>query len=56
MNLPKDFFTPPMVFHAYAPDGTYKGQVKLTAESRERYEAKGFTFKNVRRPFKQWRS
>ncbi|MFE6856408.1 hypothetical protein ACFVDH_37150 [Streptomyces sp. NPDC057674] len=32
-------------FFAYDADGTYKGEVKLTAKTKERYEAMGFTFK-----------
>lgn len=35
-------------YYAYAPDGTFKGEVRLNVDAKRRYEAKGFTFKPVR--------
>lgn len=53
MSFRTDYFSPRQVYHAYDADGTYKGMVKLTPETRERYEAKGFTFRNARPPWKE---
>ena len=33
-------------YWAYDKDGKFKGEVKLTSQKRQEYEAKGMTFKN----------